>query len=189
MATDDEIIELYIQDDPVLAVTHICDSLGIGPNRMYKVLRSNEIELRRDAGITSRSQSGSVMGRYDETAKETVRMLHYVQKLPMTEIAVRLSMPYDHVRAMVLTLKIKDSEAIDEVNHDEVLIAFKSGATMDALRRDFHLSATQLLIILDGGTIKQTLTDWGKALGSVEQVLERVRAELNLDNSQGNLPL
>ncbi|KKM14557.1 hypothetical protein LCGC14_1704980, partial [marine sediment metagenome] len=35
--------------------------------------------------------------------------------------AVRLSMPYDHVRAMVLTLKIKDSEAIDEVNHDEVL--------------------------------------------------------------------
>ena len=189
MATDDEIIELYIQDDPVLAVTYIYDKLRIGPNYLYKVLRTNNIKLRRDQGITSRSQQGSVMGRYDENAKEAIRMLHYVQQLPMTEIAAKLSMPYDHVRALVIELKIKDSESIAGVNHDDVLNAFKDGATMEALRRDFHLTATQLLLILDGGTIKQALTDWGKAQGIVEQVLERVRAELNLDNSQGALPL
>ena len=66
MATTDEIIELYIQDDPVLAVTQIYNTLRIGPNRLYAVLRENGIELRRDKGITSRSQDGSVMGQYDE---------------------------------------------------------------------------------------------------------------------------
>lgn len=189
MVTDGDIIELYIQDDPVLAVTQIYDTLGIGPNRLYAVLRENGIELRRDKGITSRSQQGSVMGRYDEQVKENVRMLHYVQHMHMTEIAAKLSIPYDHVRALVLDLKIKDAAAIDEVDHDQVLNAFKDGASMDKLRRDFHLTATQLLIILDGGTIKQALTEWSTKMGIVEQVLERVRAELNLENSQGALPL
>ena len=189
MATTDEIIELYIQDDPVLAVTQIYNTLRIGPNRLYAVLRENNIKLRREQGITSRSQQGSVMGRYDEQVKENVRMLYYIQHMHMTEIAAKLSMPYDHVRALVLDLKIKDAEAIAEVDHDQVLNAFKDGASMDKLRRDFHLTATQLLIILDGGTIKRSLTEFSFKMGIVEQVLERVRAELNLENSQGTLPL
>jgi hypothetical protein len=182
-------IELYIQDDPTIAVTQICNTLGIGPNRLYAVLRANGIELRRDAGISSRSQGGSVIGRYDEQAKENIRLLYYVQHMHMTEIAAKLSLPYDHVRAIVLDLKLKDAEAIAKVDHDQVLNAFKDGASMDDLRRKFHLTAIQLLIILDGGTVKQTLTEWSTKMGIVEQVLERVRAELNLENSQRTLPL
>lgn len=189
MVTDGDIIEMYIQDDPVLPVTQIYSTLGIGPNRLYTVLRENGIELRRDKGITSRSQHGSVMSRYDEQIKEKVRMLHYVQHLHMTEIAAKLSLPYDHVRALVLDLKVKDADAIAKVDHDKVLNAFKDGATIGELRRTFHLTATQLLIILDEGTFKQSLTDWGKAEGIAQQVLERVRAELKLENSQGALPL
>jgi len=156
---------------------------------MYKVLREYDIILRRDAGITTRSQRGSVIGKYDERVKETVRMLHYVQRQPATVIAAKLSLPYDHVRAMVLELKLKDADALAGVNHTDVLDAFKDGSTMEELRLKFHLTAVQLLLILDGGKVKQSLTEWGAAQGIVEQVLERVRSELKMKNSQGKLPL
>ena len=187
--TDDEIIEQYIQEDPVLPVQQIYGELGIGPNRLYKVLRENDIPRRRDQGITSRGHVGSVMERYDDETREAIRVLRYIERVPMTEISARLKMPYDHVRAVVVDLKIKDDDVIASVDHSEVLVAFKSGATMEQLRRDFHLTATQLLIILDGGQIKRARSEWANKQGIVEHILEQVRQELKLADGQQRLPL
>ncbi len=190
MVTDDEIIEMYIQDDPkVIPVTQIYTALSIGPNRLYTTLRKNGIDLRRNQGITSRGQQKSVMSRYNDQTRENVRLLHYIEHKPMTEISAKLAIPYDHVRAMVLDLKLKDAAIIAKVDHVKVLSAFKKGATIEELRRDFHLTPIQLLLILDDSTGAQNLTEWGTVQGIVEQVVERVRADLNLNNSQGTLPL
>ncbi len=187
--TDDEIIEMYVQDNPVLPVTQIYNELGIGPNRLYKVLRENDIEMRREAGVTSRGHVGSVIERYDEETREAIRVLRYIERVPMTEISARLKIPYDHVRAIVIDLKIKDSEVISSVSHDEVLAAFKEGASMAELRQNFHLTATQLLIILDGGQIKRARSEWAHKQGIVEHILEQVREELKLSDGQQRLPL
>ena len=187
--TDDEIIEQYVQDDPILPVQQIYNELGIGPNYLYAVLRNNDIPLRRTQGITSRGPVGSIMQRYDDETKEAIRVLRYIERVPMTGISARLKMPYDHVRAIVTDLKFKDEEAIASVDHSEVLLSFKDGASMEQLQQNFHLTATQLLIILDGGQIKRARSEWADKQGIVDQVLDQIRQELNLSDGQQRLPL
>ncbi len=189
MVTDDQIIELYIADDPILAVVEIYNTLKIGPNRLYAALHANNIPTRRQAGITARGSAGTAVSKYDDETRETIRLLRYVEQLPMTEISVKLNMPYDHVRAVVVDLKIKDAEAIKKVDNDAVIAAFKDGASMEKLRVDFKLTAIQLLIILDGGKIRRVRSEWSSKAGLVEHVLEKVREELSLTNSQRTLPL
>jgi hypothetical protein len=106
-----------------------------------------------------------------------------------TLLCARLDMPYDHVRAIVTDLRVKDMKAIKATDADAVIEAFKDGASMEQLRTDFGLTAIQLLIILDGGKIRRVRSEWASKAGLVEHILERVREELKLTNSQRPLPL
>lgn len=189
MITDGEIIELYVEGPPYMPVVELYQKLGIGPNRLYDVLRRNDIPTRRQSGVTARGPAGTAVSKYNEETRETIRMLRYVERIPMTDISVRLDMPYDHVRAVVTDLRVKDAAAVKAADNDAVMAAFKDGATMEELRTTFGLTAMQLLIILDGGKIRRVRSEWASKAGLVEHILERVREELQLTNSQRTLPL
>lgn len=184
MASDEAVIEAYLASDPMLSVADICDKLVISPNRIYAVCRKYDVETRRQKGISVRTKNPSVLEGYSDDVREMIRVMRSIEHTPMTVIAAKLQMPYEHVRRIAARIKADDQKAIEGVDSELIMEKFKAGTDLDELRHEFNLTATQLLMVLDSERGSPRFSDWGRMQAVVEEVLDRLRTQLRLQDGQ-----